>query len=199
MQYFIEVWPDLCDQDGKRALLKADSGPGRMATGFLSWSYLEGLDFFPGLHNGTEATQECDQLFGAFKGSVYRNRETLYNARFEIDGYQAILTMTDMGHIIFGGEVVVSNDDVVCLEPAFDLYFSKEHIRASREKVGYWPATRAALDSGRVRHELVEGMDGSPDDTADPQGILLDALEKRNHDLVLCLEEKGYELASKAQ
>lgn len=59
----IEAWPDLCDQDDLQAMLKADSGPGQSAAGFLSRSHGEGLKSFPGLPNGTESSQEMDQLF----------------------------------------------------------------------------------------------------------------------------------------
>ena len=67
----MQAWPDLGDQDGQRAILKADSGPGRHATDFLARSRVEGLSFFPGLPNATENGQEMDQLFSAFKGMLH--------------------------------------------------------------------------------------------------------------------------------
>ncbi len=40
-------------------------------------------------------------------------------------------------------------------------YFSPEHVQAERKKCGYFPATRNALKSDRIRHEIVEDKDGN--------------------------------------
>jgi hypothetical protein len=65
--------------------LKADSGPGRMATEFLAETADEGMYFFPGLPNATEIGEEMDQLFAAFKTCTYKNRDKLYGARVSGD------------------------------------------------------------------------------------------------------------------
>jgi hypothetical protein len=64
-----ECFPDINDIDRFRVMINADSGPGRHGTNFLGRSNVEGLQFFPGLPNGTECGQVMDQLFGAFKAS----------------------------------------------------------------------------------------------------------------------------------
>jgi hypothetical protein len=46
-------------------------------------SQIEGVKFFPGLPNGTEVGQECDQRLGAFKASCYQTPKKLLNARIK--------------------------------------------------------------------------------------------------------------------
>jgi len=59
------------------------------------------------------------------------------------------------------------------------------------------PATRIALKSGKLRHEIVMDESGEVDsDSNDPtMASTLLAIEKENHDAVQCLEAKGYTLA----
>jgi hypothetical protein len=190
------LWPDLADSAGKRVMLKADSGPGRMATEFLAESAVDGMFFFPGLPNATEIGQEMDQLFAAFKSCAYKNRDKLYRARVNIDGADATLSFHDVGHLIFGGAVKLSNDTEIVLEAAFTKYFSREHIQKAREKCGYFPATRNALRSDRLRHELVEGEDEAVNEEEESYGSILEKLEQQNHSAVARLVEKGYALAT---
>jgi hypothetical protein len=192
-------WPDACDQPGKRVLFKADYGPGRSGLGFLSRSKVDGFYYFPGLPNGTGAGQEMDQLFAAFKICAYRNRDRLFIARFAIDGTSAAVTLHDVGFIIFGGVVKLSNGTSIEMEPAFELYFSPEHILRARKKCGYWPATRNALKSSQIRHEVVEGDENEIDEEADTLGALYNNLEKLNHDVVSLLVEKGWTFAEKGK
>jgi hypothetical protein len=189
----LPLWPDLADLPGRRVFLKADSGPGRMATEFLAETAVEGMYFFPGLPNATEIGQEMDQLFAAFKTCAYKNRDKLYRARVSGDGADAILSFEDVGYIIFGGKVKLPNGTEIELEPAFTKYFSPEHVQAAREKCGYFPATRNALKSDRIRHEIVEDEDGNMMDGS--YTLMLDELEQQNHRMVDKLVEKGYALA----
>jgi hypothetical protein len=197
-EHVMPLWPGACDKPRKRVLSKTDFGPGRNGTSVLARMKVDGHYYFPGLPNGTGAGQEMDALFAAFKICCYHNRQRLYHARFEIDGHSAAITLIDVGHIIFGGKVKLSNGKEIVMEPAFELYFSPQHILAARKKCGYWPATRAALQSSQIRHELVEGEEGV-DEEADPQGALLEQLEQLNHGCVSRLTAKGYDLADKGK
>jgi hypothetical protein len=189
------LWPDLANVTGKRVMLKADSGPGRMGTEFLAESAALGMYFFPGLPNATEIGQEMDQLFAAFKTCAYDNRNKLNRARVAAEGANAILGFPDVGYLVFGGTVKLSDGTEVVLA-AFAKYLSREHIQAAREKCGYFPASRNALRSDRLRHEIVEDEDGEVDEEEDPYGSMLEALEQQNHDTVARLVERSYALAT---
>jgi hypothetical protein len=197
-EHVMPLWPDLEDVPGKRVMLKTDMGPGRSQTGFLSRTYVEGMGVFPGLPNGTGCGQEMDQIFRAFKICCYRNRMRLYNARHALDE-NATITLLDSGYIIFGGSVLLKDGSYIELEPAFSLYLSPAHIKAAREKCGYCPATRNALNSSQIRHEVVAGEEDDIEEDSDPHGALLDQLEKENHFCVSQLEERGYSLAFQAK
>jgi hypothetical protein len=192
----LPLWPDLADLPGRRVFLKADSGPGRMATEFLAETAVEGMYFFPGLPNATEIGQEMDQLFAAFKTCAYKNRDKLYRARVSGDGADDILSFEDVGYIIFGGKVKLPNGTEMELEPAFTKYFSPEHCQAAREKCGYFPATRNALKSDRIRHEIVEDEDGNIGNEDGSYASMLDELEQQNHRMVDKLVQKGLRIGS---
>jgi hypothetical protein len=191
----LPLWPDLADLPGRRVFLKADSGPGRMATELLAETAVEGMYFFPGLPNATEIGLEMDQLFAAFKTCAYKNRDKLYRARVSGDGADAILSFEDVGYIIFGGTVKLPNGTEMELEPAFKKYFSPEHVQAAREKCGYFPATQNALKSDHIRHEIVEDEDENIGVGDGSYALMLDELEQQNHRMVDKLVEKGYALA----
>ncbi|CAJ1928560.1 unnamed protein product [Cylindrotheca closterium] len=148
----LTLYPDCQDIPGRRVCLKVDSGPGRTAAKFVGETRVEGVDIFPGLPNGSECNQEMDQLFSPYKNSVYRNRDKLANAK----GNKGNLTLVDVGYCLFGGQVTLEDGNVLELEESFVLHFTPEKIRAAREKCGYCPATRRALEDPKVRHEIVE-------------------------------------------
>ena len=189
-EHVMPLWPDLEDVPGKRVMLKTDMGPGRFQDGFLSRTFVEGMGVFPGLPNGTGCGQEMDQLFCAFKTCCYRNRTKLYNARHALDE-SATITLLDAGYIIFGGSVLLKDGRYIEMEQAFALYFSPAHIKAARVKCGYCPATRNALNSSQIRHEVVAGEENDIEENSDPHGALLDQLEKENHAIISQLEERG--------
>ena len=78
------LYPDACDEPGKRVLMKADSGPGRMNKDFLTTARAHGFYFLPGLPNGTELGQEMDQVFAEFKAILEENRALLYKILFSL-------------------------------------------------------------------------------------------------------------------
>jgi hypothetical protein len=181
-------------------MLRADGGPGRAQDDFLTRTKVEGADFFPGYPNGTESTQECDLLFATFKSKVYKSRDRLSKARIACDGPGAMLTYEDIGLIVQGGEATLSDSTVVVCEDAFGTCLTPAHIRAARTKAGFFPATRAALETDRIRHEIVQTLEGDGIDLeADSHGLLLQQLENENHGAASNLLEKGYELAEQGK
>ena len=165
---------------------------------------------FPGVPNGTEVGQEMDQLYSYLKTIIYRNRDNLYKARNAIAiNDTSALGLVDVGHLIFGGEVLLSDGSSIELEPAFDMALDEDHLQRAKEKCGYLPSTRAALKSVKVRHEVVVGTgrssndddDGSVDSNymADPIAELYESIEDLNRSACMILTNSGYKLASKLQ
>ena len=76
------LYPFAKDVEGKRVVIKADSGPGRLNERFLQSARDRGFYFFPGLPNGTELGQEMDQLFAYLKSIIEENRRQLYKRLF---------------------------------------------------------------------------------------------------------------------
>ena len=67
------LFPDAQDVRGKRVIMKADSGPGRMELGFLAEARTLGFIIYPGVPNTTAVTQETDQSYGPFKTQFQKN------------------------------------------------------------------------------------------------------------------------------
>ena len=193
-KHFVTYFPSVCDLPGHRVWLKLDTGPGRQTSEFLSWARVEGIDIAPGLPNSTEMGQEMDQLFGPFKNSIYWNRKLLLDVKGKLE-------KNDIGHIIFGGEIVVNGKERIYLEKSFERFLSADHIKKARVKCGYCPATRNALFSKKLRSELVENEQGDivDDEAADPYTQTLVDIEKLNHDTVEELVKKGYTHALEAK
>jgi hypothetical protein len=84
-----------------------------------------------------------------------------------------------------------------------DMCFDSTHLKQARERCGYLPSTRAALNDKKVRHEVIEAVDSDYDEDAlsieelDPVGSLYKIYEEQNHEAVLRLLSKGYLLATK--
>jgi hypothetical protein len=109
----------------------------------------------------------------------------------QIEGQTATLTLNDIGTIIFGGDVIMSDGSTLTLIKAFELAFDPAHICHACEKCGYLPSMWAALKNPKIRHEIVEGEDGKIDVDADPLGVLYDMMEKDNHEAVAVLLAAG--------
>ena len=201
-QYFSKVlfpiYPDARDSAGHRLMAKADSGPGRMNPSMLLADLrARGVSLYPGLPNGTEVGQECDQMFAYFKGLVYKNREDLYSARFRVEGDKASLSWNDIGLCVFGGTATLVDGSEIVLEKAFELAFTPQHIATARKACGYCPSTRSALQAPQIRHEVIEDEFGDIDEEADVYGLLLNELEQQNKDAVeKLIDEMDYQLAA---
>jgi len=108
------------------------------------------------------------------------------------------LSFGDLGFLIFGGDVVLQDGSAVTLEPAFDMCFDSPHLRQARERCGYLPSTRSALNDKKVRHEVIESAeDGGNEEEAinsielDPIGSLYKIYEEQNHEAVQYLLSEG--------
>ena len=156
VQGFSEYYPNVADEKGKRVMVKSDFGPGRLRNeGFMSNLLIDGFKFFASLPNGTEITQEMDQLFSEFKRLCYLNREQLFTEMVFVSGPKAKLTVDHIGYIVFGGEVKIApNHSVNLTYKPFIEAFTEEKIMSARDGCGFWPYTRNALKSKKVRHVL---------------------------------------------
>lgn len=199
------LWPDVQDVPGKRVIIRADSGPGRSGDAVLQQLRVQGAYYRPGCPNTTECSQEMDQLFSACKTAINKNKNELWRARHEAVGAKATITFRDVGYLVQGGIVKIVDDngelvEELLLKDALTEHLSPEKIRRAREKVGCFPATRAALKSPQVRHEVVEGDDElGEQEQIDPMGQILDRIEQRNHSVANRLIELGYEQAEKGK
>jgi hypothetical protein len=191
-QHIRTYYPDAADVPGKRVITKSDSGPGRFDSRHLMECRVDGFHCFQGLPNGTEIGAEMDQLFGYNKTLVYGNMDTLIARKWELEGPNAQLSLTDMASCIFGCDVTLKDGEVVTLEKAYEKAFSRERIMSARDKCGYAPATRNSLKSEKLRHEAILDEHGEAVLDADPLGELLMGLEKDNHEAFNFLLNRGY-------
>jgi hypothetical protein len=136
-EFLMVLYPDAEDVSGKRVTLKSDSGPGRLGIKYRFQAKAEGVYVYPGLPNGTEAGQECDQVFAYLKTLTGANQEKLYEARVRTEGDSATLSLKDASLVVFGGDVTLENGELLTLEPAFDMAMDCEHIKRAQEKCGY--------------------------------------------------------------
>ncbi|CAB9531097.1 unknown protein [Seminavis robusta] len=191
----IPLYPKSSDNVDNRVLVKIDSGPGRNNPDTLVYLRSLGFHLYPGMPNGTSTGQELDQMFGYLKKHIYENRAILWAARFRLEGASATLTMADVGSMVFGGVVTLTDGSTVELVDAFSEAMDAAHIHKAMDKCGYCPSTRVALKSSQIRHEVIESEDGGIDEDADPYGALLDELERKNRQAIEALHLNGYDLA----
>ena len=102
---------------------------------FCIRSHIEGVKFFPGLPNGTEVGQECDQRLEAFKAFCYQNQKPPQCSYQTWCRQCRRLTHNDIGYLFFGGVCILEDGTEVELEEAFSLYFLSEHIHAPEKNV----------------------------------------------------------------
>ena len=191
------LYPDIADVPGKRVLAKSDGGPGRTDLGYLAESNLDGLIHYPGLPNGT-MFQELDNVFSFTKSLMEENRSRIFDKNYELYGPKAKVQFEDISYILFGGDKEFRDGTRLILKNAFAMSLNQEHLTSAQEKCGYVPATRIALESGKLRHELVIDRNGDVDQDSNDLGIaaMLLKLEKENHEAVHRLQLKGYNIAT---
>ena len=164
----LPLYPDIEDKPLKRVIAKVDSGPGRMDVGMLAALKLKGFYLTPGVPNTTSVTQETDQNYGPFKTYYRSNLNALAEARF---AKKLALGVNDLGLLVFGG---TDPQTKVELQASFDLAFSPRICLSSWNKCGAVPLTRAALNSNKVRHEVIMNSDGSSNSDIDPMSAAFD-------------------------
>ena len=64
-------YPNACEMDEYRVIIKCDSGIGRSCVECLADMMINGFHLFPGLPNGTEIGQEMDQIYSSLKMGFY--------------------------------------------------------------------------------------------------------------------------------
>jgi hypothetical protein len=100
------IFPDCADIDGKRIMLKVDSGPGRSDKEFLAWCRTGGIIVCPGVPNTAAVSQEMDQSCGGFKSGYYVSLAALVEHRLKTASAsgQPQMGAADYGMLIFGGK-----------------------------------------------------------------------------------------------
>ena len=182
----VPLYPDAADIAGKRVMLKVDSGPGRNDVQLLTELQLKGFYVTPCVPNTTHVTQETDQSYGLFKTNYRKNLESITEYRFTRG---LTLKTTDLGLLVFGGQV----DDSLELVNAFEIAFSKEKNLHAWQFVGAVPLTRNCLDSDQVIHEIVVSADGTVDVEADPETAKYMQLEAHNKLCCDLLSARGFD------
>ena len=185
------LYPNVQNVVGRKFCFKVDSGPGRDRQEFLFDSFQTGFKQYPGLPNGTEVGQEWDQSFGDFKSAIEGNRDALFRAREEAEPGKGTVTFDDVALIMYGGTATMINGRTIDLKNAIAETCTPEKLQASRLKCGYFPASRSALKSEQIRHQIVEDAAGDVDNEADPLGVLYEMMEKDNIASTTWLVENG--------
>jgi hypothetical protein len=147
----LPLYPDIADVEGKRVIIKVDSGPGRLNVEMLAELRLLGLYLIPGVPNTTHKTQETDQNYGIYKSSFRENLRNLSQRRFEAG---LTLKVADLALLVFGGKCPSTGID---LRDAFSAAFSIERNLWCWKKCGAVPLTRSLLYSGEIRSEVPVG------------------------------------------
>jgi hypothetical protein len=139
---------------GKRVLLKVDSGSGRNGRDLLMKCRFCGLYVYPSLPNATSVQQETYRNYGPFKSVVLNNLREISSA-FYAANLSIPLNTSTFGLIIYGGTIPVvtrSTITITCrnaLAETFDAASNKN----SWSEVGAVPHTRKCLTNSKVRHD----------------------------------------------
>ena len=144
----LPLYPDIEDKDGKRVIMKVDSGPGRMNLEMLADLRCMGLYLVPGVPNSTSKTQETDQNYGPFKTHYRQNLRALSQARFQRG---MTIQVTDLPLLVFGGNCPRTGERLI---DAFSDAFSVQSNLNCWKKCGAIPLTRSPMHSSSVRREV---------------------------------------------
>ena len=96
------LFPDAADVDGKRVIVKLDSGPGRMNIALLAQMRLLGFVLYPIVPNTIEVTQETDINYGLFK-SVFHSNLDAFTLSCTCHDLPVSLAPWIVGLVVFGG------------------------------------------------------------------------------------------------
>ncbi len=159
------LYPDLEDTQGKRVLLKVDSGPGCNGRDLLNKARFRGVYLFPGLPNTTSVQQKRDINYGPFKSVVCSNLKKIATACFSA---QKLMKwgLSTFGLIVYGSVCPILN--VVCknaVDSAFNVK-SNLHLWAV---VGAVPFAMKCLVNKKVGHDRTDRDDPNFDAFLDVQ------------------------------
>ena len=127
------LFPDAKDEDGKRVIIKIDSGPGRANMQLLAKLKLLGIILYPGVPNTTSVTQETDQSYGLFKSIFRQNLEDIVNDRIDNRNASSV-SPWEIGLLVFGGKDRVTGKEGY--RNAFSEAFSVDKNKEAWAKVG---------------------------------------------------------------
>jgi hypothetical protein len=145
----VPLYPDLEDTQGKRVLLKVDSGSGRNGRDLLNKARFQGVYLFPGLPNATSVQQGTDMNYGPFKSVVRSNLKNIATACFSAKKLMKLGPST-FGLIVYGGVCPILK--VKC-ENAVDRAFNVKSNQNSWAEVGAVPFTMKCLENKKVGHD----------------------------------------------
>jgi hypothetical protein len=187
----MKLYPDACDEPGKRVLLKMDYGPGRDNLEFIIKLRIRGFYLYPSVPNDTHVMQEMDAWLGNLKTVFYQNLRLVTEA-YVTNGKAMPNSEDTMGLLFFGGCIFDDDQDPnnVC-ENALHMSASKEKTIAVFAKIGVVPFTRECINDKRVRHEICL-VDGEAVDALDPMTSYYVGLQADNQDIVAQLNSLGY-------
>ena len=145
------LYPDACDVQGNRVIIKVDSGTGHLNMNLIARLCNLGFYLYPSVPNLTAVTQETDQNYGTFKSIFRQNLVSITNdciAHNKPVSFPPFI----VGLFVFGGTDPETNCNDY--KNAFEIAFSKTNNLCSWRKVGAAPLMRACLLSPLVRREL---------------------------------------------
>ena len=150
------LYPDVEDVKGKRALLKVDSGPGRLAVKLLARLRLTGWVLYPGVPNTTAVHQETDRNYGPFKTAFRIVLDSIVQERIN-QGKSTSINPWLVGLVCFGGLDEVTGKLVP--KNAFQEAFCSCACLKAWAKIGAAPLTRACLSDTQVRRTIGDAQD----------------------------------------
>jgi hypothetical protein len=175
------LYPDVKNEDGKRVLIKVDSGPGRLNVLLLASCRLLGFVLYPGVPNTTAVSQETDRNYGPFKTTFRQILDDVVQERIN-QGKSTSLPPWIVGLVVFGG---VDPETMKNVERnAFEEGFNKASCLDAWAKVGAAPVTRACMEDKLVRREL--------GDADDELNVLMQKLNEANDLSCFLLTQQGY-------
>jgi hypothetical protein len=120
---------------GRWAVIKCDSGPGRLNPDLLAFLRYHGFILYPGVPITTAVTQETDQSYGPFQSAVRTNLQLIIDERIRTNAPRS-LSPWIVGLVVFGGE---DPETGMIVGSAFQRGFSHTFNIKAWEKVGAVP------------------------------------------------------------
>jgi hypothetical protein len=81
------------------------------------------------------------------------NRKRIFQKGYELNGEHATVGHNDIPYVLFGGTKTFRDGSTLQLQNSYSKSLSARRLQSAIAKCGYVPATRAALESGKLRHE----------------------------------------------